>query len=406
MDRLEAVVQPYDWGSRYVIATLQGRPTPSPGPEAELWIGAHPGAPALLEREQGLTTLHRVIAADPEQELGVACASRFDGRLPFLLKVLAVEKALSIQVHPDRAQAQEGWSREDAASIPLRDPARNYKDDWPKPEAVLALTEFEALAGFRSVEEAARIVEHLQVPALATVVDALRSGEDQAQVRALTTLLHWPMRERDQLLADVEWRCGELADDPGVADEDRAAFRAAVRIARQHPGDIGLVASLLLQHVTLSPGEGLFMPAGGLHCYLQGTGIELLANSDNVVRAGLTSKHVDVDELLRLLDPAVTVPTLRPVEVAPGLTHFETPAPEFDLLRCTVGEGGATAGGRHLPGDGAPRLLLCLEGEVTVTDDAGDQVVLGRGESCYSPATDSGLVLTGRGDVVIGTTGR
>lgn len=406
MDRLEAVVQPYDWGSRYVIATLQGRPTPSPGPEAELWIGAHPGAPALLEREQGLTTLHRVIAADPEQELGVACASRFHGRLPFLLKVLAVEKALSIQVHPDRAQAQEGWSREDAASIPLRDPARNYKDDWPKPEAVLALTEFEALAGFRSVEEAARIVEHLQVPALASVVDALRSGEDQAQVRALTTLLHWPMRERDQLLADVEWRCGELADDPGVADEDRAAFRAAVRIARQHPGDIGLVASLLLQHVTLSPGEGLFMPAGGLHCYLQGTGIELLANSDNVVRAGLTSKHVDVDELLRLLDPAVTVPTLRPVEVAPGLTHFETPAPEFDLLRCTVGEGGATAGGRHLPGDGAPRLLLCLEGEVTVTDDAGDQVVLGRGESCYSPATDSGLVLTGRGDVVIGTTGR
>lgn len=406
MDRLEAVVQPYDWGSRYVIATLQGRPTPSPGPEAELWIGAHPGAPALLEREQGLTTLHRVIAADPEQELGVACASRFDGRLPFLLKVLAVEKALSIQVHPDRAQAQEGWSREDAASIPLRDPARNYKDDWPKPEAVLALTEFEALAGFRSAEEAARIVEHLQVPALASVVDALRSGEDQAQVRALTTLLHWPMRERDQLLADVEWRCGELADDPGVADEDRAAFRAAVRIARQHPGDIGLVASLLLQHVTLSPGEGLFMPAGGLHCYLQGTGIELLANSDNVVRAGLTSKHVDVDELLRLLDPAVTVPTLRPVEVAPGLTHFETPAPEFDLLRCTVGEGGATAGGRHLPGDGAPRLLLCLEGEVTVTDDAGDQVVLGRGESCYSPATDSGLVLTGRGDVVIGTTGR
>lgn len=406
MDRLEAVVQPYDWGSRYVIATLQGRPTPSPGPEAELWIGAHPGAPALLEREQGLTTLHRVIAADPEQELGVACASRFDGRLPFLLKVLAVEKALSIQVHPDRAQAQEGWSREDAASIPLRDPARNYKDDWPKPEAVLALTEFEALAGFRSAEEAARIVEHLQVPALASVVDALRSGDDQAQVRALTTLLHWPMRERDQLLADVEWRCGELADDPGVADEDRAAFRAAVRIARQHPGDIGLVASLLLQHVTLSPGEGLFMPAGGLHCYLQGTGIELLANSDNVVRAGLTSKHVDVEELLRLLDPAVTVPPLRPVEVAPGLTHFETPAPEFDLLRCTVGEGGATAGGRHLPGDGAPRLLLCLEGEVTVTDDAGDQVVLGRGESCYSPATDSGLVLTGRGDVVIGTTGR
>lgn len=406
MDRLEAVVQPYDWGSRYVIATLQGRPTPSPGPEAELWIGAHPGAPALLEREQGLTTLHRVIAADPEQELGVACASRFDGRLPFLLKVLAVEKALSIQVHPDRAQAQEGWSREDAASIPLRDPARNYKDDWPKPEAVLALTEFEALAGFRSAEEAARIVEHLQVPALACVVDALRSGDDQAQVRALTTLLHWPMRERDQLLADVEWRCGELADDPGVADEDRAAFRAAVRIARQHPGDIGLVASLLLQHVTLSPGEGLFMPAGGLHCYLQGTGIELLANSDNVVRAGLTSKHVDVEELLRLLDPAVTVPPLRPVEVAPGLTHFETPAPEFDLLRCTVGEGGATAGGRHLPGDGAPRLLLCLEGEVTVTDDAGDQVVLGRGESCYSPATDSGLVLTGRGDVVIGTTGR
>ncbi len=404
MDRLEAVVQPYDWGSRYVIATLQGRPTPSPGPEAELWIGAHPAAPALLEREQGLTTLHKVISTDPEGELGAGCASRFDGRLPFLLKVLAVEKALSIQVHPDRTQAQEGWAREDAASIPLRDPARNYKDDWPKPEAVLALTEFEALAGFRSAEDAARVVEHLQVPALAPVVEALRGGGAQAQ--ALTTLLYWPMRERDQLLADVEWRCGELADDPAVVDEDRAAFRAAVRIARQHPGDIGLVASLLLQHVVLQPGEGLFMPAGGLHCYLQGTGVELLANSDNVVRAGLTSKHVDVDELLRLLDPSVIVPTLRAVEVAPGITHFETPAPEFDLLRCVVGGSDAGPGAQHLPGDGAPRLLLCLEGEVTVTDGGGDQVVLGRGDTCYSPATDSGLVLTGRGDVVIGTTGR
>ncbi|AKT51731.1 mannose-6-phosphate isomerase, class I [Arsenicicoccus sp. oral taxon 190] len=400
MDRLEAVVQPYDWGSRYILAELQGRPTPSPGPEAELWIGAHPGAPAILEREEGLTTLQRVIAGDPEGELGRGCQERFGGRLPFLLKVLAVEKALSIQVHPDREQAQEGYTREEAAGLPLRDPHRNYKDDWPKPEVVLALTEFEALAGFREPEEAARLLETLGVQGLDAVVDTLRSGSERAPLDALSQLLHWPAEHRPQLLADVEWRCGELADDPGVAAEDRATFRAAVRVARQHPGDVGLVAALLLRHVTLRPGEGLFMGAGGLHCYLQGTGVELLANSDNVVRAGLTGKHIDVDELLRLVDPTVQVPRLHLVEVAPGVAHLETPAPEFDLLRCTV------EGRCPLPEDNGPRLLLCLDGQVVVSDAAGQELELGRGDSCYASAADTGLVLTGRGDVVVATSGR
>lgn len=377
MDRLEAVVQPYDWGSRYVIAELQGRATPSPGPEAELWIGAHPAAPAVLERPGGLTTLDRVIAADPVGELGQGCVEAFDGRLPFLLKVLAVEQALSIQTHPDRAQAQEGYAREEAAGLEPRDPQRSYKDDWPKPEAVLAVTRFEALAGFRSAEDAARLLALLDVAALEPVVATLCAGAEDAQTQALTTLLHWPDAERAALLADVEWRCGELADDPSLDEDDRATFTAAVRIARQHPGDVGLVCALLLQHHVLEPGEGMYLPAGGLHCYLQGTGIELLANSDNVVRAGLTSKHVDVEELLRILDPSVQAPTLHAVELSPGVVHLETPAPEFDLVRCTVD------GECALPGDGGPRLLLCLDGRVTLVDDAGEEIELGRGESAY-----------------------
>ncbi|WP_409483151.1 mannose-6-phosphate isomerase, class I [Arsenicicoccus dermatophilus] len=402
MDRLEAVVQPYDWGSRYVIAELQGRQTPSPGPEAELWVGAHPAAPALLEREEGLTTLHRVITADAPGELGPRCHERFGDRLPFLLKILAVEKALSIQVHPTREQAAEGFAREEAAGIAPRDPTRNYKDDWPKPEILMALTPFEALAGFRPAQESARLLALLEVPELDEVERLLRDGGQDGRdgrLEALTRLLHWPAAQRQRLTADVEWRCGELAEDESLDAQDRATFGVGVRIARQYPRDMGLVCALLLQHVTLQPGEAIYLAAGGLHCYLQGTGVELLANSDNVVRAGLTSKHIDVDELLRLLDPTVVVPRLQPVPVAPDVVRYETPAPEFELDRCLVD------GECAVPGDGGPRLLLCLGGDLVLVDGDGAELHLSRGDTAYAGAGDGGLRLRGRGDVVVGSMG-
>src|SRR5215470_212346 len=173
MDLLRPVIRPYPWGTRDAIAELQGRPVPAPGPEAELWMGAHPSAPSTLTRTplasaSSVTpvTLDALIAAEPERELGAEVTERFGGRLPFLLKVLSAEKALSIQVHPSRAQAEAGFAAENAQGLPPGDPARNYVDDWPKPELLYALTPFEVAVGLRTPTDAAALLRALAIPAL------------------------------------------------------------------------------------------------------------------------------------------------------------------------------------------------------------------------------------------------
>jgi mannose-6-phosphate isomerase len=372
------VVLPYAWGSRYGIAALQGRPVPSPGPEAELWMGAHPSAPSGLERDGRATTLDAVIAADPDRELGPRCAARFGARLPFLLKVLSAEAALSIQLHPSRAQAQAGFGAENERGLPPGDPARNYVDDWPKPELLCALTPFEALTGLRTPADAAGLLRTLAVDQLQPLAAELEHGTSDVG-GVLGSVLEWPQAGRPELFGRVVDACQRLASADGPY---AGSCTAAAREAVAHPGDLGVVALLLMRHTVLEPGQAVFMPAGGLHVYLRGTGIELLANSDNVVRAGLTAKHIDVPELLKLLDPAVTVPILSPRAFAPGLTWFDTPAPEFRLYLVDV-----TAEALPLPGAG-PRILLCTEGAVLLRNRAGDAVKLARGESCFVSAAD------------------
>ena len=371
---------PYAWGSRHVIAELQGRPVPSSGPEAELWMGAHPSAPSGLERGGRPTTLDAVIAADPDRELGPECVARFGPRLPFLLKLLSADRALSIQVHPSRAQAEAGFRAENERGLAPGDPARNYSDDWPKPELLYALTPFEVVAGLRTPADAAGILRALAVEPLEPLAARL---EDEATARALGevfgTVLTWPEGGRAGLVAEVLTACTRLADAGGPY---AGACAAALRNAEDHPGDLGLVALLLMRHMVLQPGQAVFMPAGGLHDYLSGTGIEVLANSDNVVRAGLTSKHVDVPELLKLLDPAVTVPVLSPAALADGIGWFDTPAPEFRLYVADL-----TGEAVTLPGSG-PRILLCTEGAALLRSASGAQVGLGRGESCFVAAAD------------------
>jgi mannose-6-phosphate isomerase len=391
MDLLQPVVRPYAWGSRYGIAALQGRPVPSAGPEAELWMGAHPSAPSGLERDGRATTLDAVIAADPDRELGPRCVARFGTRLPFLLKVLSAEAALSIQLHPSRAQAQAGFRAENERGIPVGDPARNYVDDWPKPELLCALTPFEALTGLRTPADAAGILRALAVDQLQPLAAELqRATADLGGV--LGSVLGWPEAGRPELIGQVVDACERLASADGPY---AGACTAAVREAMNHPGDPGVVALLLMRHTVLEPGEGVFMPAGGLHAYLRGTGIELLANSDNVVRAGLTGKHVDVPELLKLLDPAVTVPVLSPHPVAPGVAGFDTPAPEFRLYLVDL-----TAEALPLPGAG-PRIALCTEGAVMLRSQAGDAIKLARGESCFVSAADGPAWCAGPAHAVV-----
>ena len=383
MELLRPVIRPYAWGSRRGIAELQGRPFPAPGPEAELWMGAHPSDPSGVNG----TTLAAVIAADPDRELGAQCVARFGPRLPFLLKVLSADQALSIQVHPSRAQAELGFRAENERGLPPGDPARNYVDDWPKPELLCALTPFEVLAGLRTPADAAALLRALPVPALQPLAAELQpSAGPDALSRVLAAVLEWPEPSRADLVASVVAACAALT----LSDSPYAeACAAVVRVAGDHPGDLGVVAMLLMRHVVLAPGQAVFMPAGGLHAYLRGTGIEVLANSDNVIRAGLTAKHVDVPELLKLLDPAVTVPVLTLAPLGDGVTWFDTPAPEFRLYVADLAEPPVT-----LPAPG-PRIVLCTDGAATLRTDSGDAVKLARGESCFVPAADGPLHASG-----------
>jgi mannose-6-phosphate isomerase len=386
VDLLEPVTQPYAWGSHTVIAELQGRPAPTVKPEAELWMGAHPSAPSGVERAGARTTLDAVIAADPAGELGAECAARFGGRLPFLLKVLAAQTALSIQVHPSREQAEAGYQAENERGLALGDKSRNYVDDWPKPEILCALTPFEVLAGMRTAADAAALLRALEVTELAPLATELARGPGTTALsRSLATILTWPAAGRGAFVNAVVAACERVAAGGG---EYAAACAAAVRLAGEHPGDLGIVASLLLRHAVLQPGEAVFLPAGGLHAYLHGAGVELLANSDNVVRAGLTAKHIDVPELLKLTDPAVGVPVVEPRPLGGGVSVYDSPAPEFRLYRAELGPGEVT-----LPGGGA-RIVLCVDGAATLRAKTG-ALKVGRGESWYLSAADDEVTASG-----------
>jgi mannose-6-phosphate isomerase len=365
MELLQPVIRPYAWGSRHGIAELLGRPVPAHGPEAELWMGAHPSGPSGLARRAD--KLDAFIAADPDRELGPQVVARFGPRLPFLLKVLSAAQALSIQVHPSRAQAQAGFRADNDRGLALDDPARNYVDDWPKPELLCALTPFEVVAGLRTPADAAGLLRALAVPRLQPLAADLEAAPTPAALaRALGIILDWP--ESGRLVSDVLDACGPLAAGAGPYAE---ACAAALRVAVDHPGDLGLVALLLMRHLVLQPGQALFMPAGGLQ-----------ANSDNVLRAGLTGKHIDVPELLELLDPAVTVPVLSPCPVSEGIRRYDTPAPEFRLYCLDL-----AAVPLELPGTG-PRILLCVDGAIALRSETGS-VFLDQGGSCFISAADA-----------------
>lgn len=386
-------------------------------------MGAHPSAPSGVERDGQHLTLDAVIAADPEAELGRQVAARFGGRLPFLLKVLAASSALSIQVHPSRAQAEAGYRAETERGLAPGDKSRNYVDDWPKPEVLCALTRFEVLAGMRNPVDAARLLRALGVPALAPfaseldeaarqdgVAGASASDSDEADdltagggnhsrkaLRGLLArILGWPAGSRQQLIAEVVAGCEQAAAGSGPYAQ---ACAATVRIAADHPGDLGIVASLLLRYGVLEPGEAVFLPAGGLHAYLRGTGVELLANSDNVVRAGLTGKHIDIPELLKLADPAVRVPRLLARDLGDGIAVYDSPVPEFRLYRASLGAREVT-----LPGDG-PRLVLVVSGTLTLRDAAGQTLKVGRGESAFLSFSDALATASGPAEAFVASAG-
>ncbi|MEU9133637.1 mannose-6-phosphate isomerase, class I [Kitasatospora sp. NPDC048540] len=394
MDRLRNSVRPYAWGSATAIPDLLGQ-EPTGAPQAELWMGAHPGSPSLVDRGDGPRPLTEVIAADPAGELGAAAVAKFGPTLPFLFKVLAAGIPLSMQAHPTLAQARAGFADEERRRIPLDAPERNYKDANHKPELICALDEFEGLCGFRRPAEAADLMASLGVPALDPLIETLRGKpEAEALSSTLATVLTMTGAAADALVADVaDAVTAAAAQDPGGA---MAGYAFA---ARNHPGDTGLLAALLLNHVVLRPGEALYLGAGVPHAYLRGTGVELMANSDNVLRCGLTPKHVDVPELLRVVEFRAERPqVLSPGPGPDGERHYPVPIDEFRFSRYTL-----DAEPRRLDG-GAPQILLCTSGAARLTAADGTVLTLARGESAFLPATGTDTELTGPGAEVFRAT--
>jgi mannose-6-phosphate isomerase len=390
MDRLTGTVQPYAWGSTTALPEFLGE-EPNGEPQAELWLGAHASAPSRL----GDRGLDEVIEADPEAVVGVASTVEYGARLPYLLKVLAAGKPLSLQAHPSRAQAEAGFAREEEAGIARDAPDRTYRDDWPKPEAFVGLGEVDALCGFREPAATYSLFERLGVPAAVRLMEPLRTDPESGLRDVFERLLRLSDGELS-VLDDVVEASRSIDSD----DELSRFAQTAVELATHFPHDPGVLAALLMNRVGYGRNQAMYLPAGNLHAYLHGLGVEIQANSDNVLRGGLTSKHIDVEELLTLLDFTPGQPEVMDgVEQTPGVFAYPTPVPEFALWRVEC-DGAAVA----LPAEGDGRVVLCVHGEVALR--CGDEELeLTRGQAAFVLAGDVGGEVVGLGTVFVAAPG-
>ncbi|WP_426572816.1 mannose-6-phosphate isomerase, class I [Aquihabitans sp. McL0605] len=388
-------VQPYAWGAIDGLARIVGS-APTGGPEAELWVGTHPGAPSLVVGDPEARTLAQVIAADPARWLGPELAAEGHTALPFLLKVLAIGRPLSLQAHPSQAQAEAGFEREDAAGLALDAPDRSYRDVWPKPEALVALGTTWALCGFRPPLEAANLLAGLGVEAFDPLVSALATGDEAHLRTVLGWLLRLDGRSRDAIAAAVAASVERLRGD------DLADPRVWVRrLVDAFPGDPTAVAPLLLNVVRLDADEAVHLPAGNLHAYLDGAGVEIMAASDNVLRGGLTPKHIDVDELLAVLQFEPGMPPSPVIEdLGGGVTTYDAGEEAFALAALTPGD--ATLEIAPV----APSLLLATGGSVEIDGPgATGALVVAGGDAVFVPPGSGSYRVAGTGRVWWGTTG-
>lgn len=393
MELLRGALRTYAWGSRTAIAEFTGRPVPAAHPEAELWFGAHPGDPAWLETKTGAISLLDQVAADPEGQLGPRLRARFGDVLPFLVKVLAAEEPLSLQAHPSAAQAAEGYQREERLGVALSSPERNYRDTSHKPELLIALQQFEALAGFRPVARTIQLLEALAVSDFNPYIELLNDQSDADGLRAVfTTWITAPQPHIDGLVPVLLE--GAIRYLSSGAKEFAADAKIVLELGERYPGDAGVLAALLLNRISLAPGEAIFLPAGNLHAYLSGVGLEVMANSDNVLRGGLTPKHVDVPELLRVLDfTPVTEAQLRSSTQQQGIAMvYESAAEEFAVSLLTLDSNQCGHQVDAPSWHDGPQILLCVEGCATVQAKSG-MLMLERGMAAWIAADDSPIQL-------------
>ncbi|MDF2411436.1 mannose-6-phosphate isomerase, class I [Aeromonas sp. 2HA2] len=377
-------IQGYDWGSHDSLTTLFGISNPTGKPQAELWMGAHPNGCSEVTLAGSTQKLSVVIDAAPAAVLGEATVTRF-GSLPFLFKVLCAEKALSIQVHPSKAQAEAGFAKEEAAGIPIKAGNRNYKDPNHKPELVFALTPYQAMNGFRAIPAILALFERMALPVLTDLAEALRQSRNETGLQHFFhQLLILSDERKDEALAGLLTYAS--------AHQDEETFALITNLAAQYPGDVGLFSPLLLNVVTLQPGQAMFLDACTPHAYVRGTGLEIMANSDNVLRAGLTPKYIDVAELLdctRCLPKPDDQILLAP-RVEGAVQHFDVPVPDFTFS--------VYPAGKHQLTTASAEILFAIDGTATLKQ--GDEMLrLEKGQSAFIPAATGHYQLLAEGRV-------
>lgn len=381
---LQNPIQAYNWGHQERLEKLFAIPNPDHLPQAEMWMGAHDKAPSLIQRPQAMDVF---ISENPEQVLGSEINSRFEGKLPFLFKVLSAEKPLSIQVHPNKQQAQLGFAKENALGIPVEASERNYRDDNHKPELIYALTPFKAMNGFRALDDIIRLFSLIENSMLE---DWLTDFHEAKNAQGLKDFYQKIMQvkggDQQQLLNDA-LSAANGCDDP--------ALQEVLRLHQFYPGDTGILSPLLLNLVSLLPGEAIFLKAGTLHAYLQGTGLEVMASSDNVLRGGLTDKHVDIKELINTIEfEPISEDELR-VKPVNHRAQESFPVPVSDFTFNVIhASDSATTYQCH-----SAEILFCLQGNVTVRSSAGQCFVLQLGQSCLVTAQTGEYSIEGYGRV-------
>ncbi len=384
---LKNTIQNYAWGSPTAIPELLGEQNPSHEPRAELWMGAHPKAPSFVNYDGHWLSLAELIAEYPQEILGHTVALAFDNKLPYLFKVLAAARPLSIQAHPSLNQAKEGFGRENDQGIAMDAPNRNYKDDNHKPECICALSPFWAMYGFRNIPEILALMGKSCPVALAGDLDLLKKRPDPAGLkRFFTSLMTMDSPRQNQLVDEA------VQNAQQYSDED-IAFHWITRLSNEYPTDIGVLAPLLLNLIELKPGEALFLPAAELHAYLEGVGLELMANSDNVLRGGLTPKHIDVPELLKVLSfESRPVNILKAVKKNKNEQIYASEADEFVLSVVSASAGSPYRSSKSR----SVEIMLCTQGTADLKDNGTQEIInIKKGDSAIIPAAVTSYSIAG-----------
>lgn len=356
---LENTVQKYAWGSLKAIPDLLGKTNPSQQPQAELWMGAHPKAPSYVVYDGHRRSLLELIKKNPREILGDKIAGKFHNNLPYLFKILAAAKPLSIQAHPSLDQAREGFRKENTENIPLDAPSRNYKDKNHKPECICALTPFWALFGFRNISDIRVHISKICPLGLSDELEQLTSQPNSEGFKHFfTALMTLDEKRKTRIIDEVRQNAGRFINDD-------ATYQWILRLLEQNSSDIGILSPAFLNLIELQPGQALFLPSGELHAYLEGVGIELMANSDNVLRGGLTPKHIDVPELLQVLHfESRPITILEAHTISKNERSYPSQAEEFVLSVITVSEG--------LPYQSSDlrsvEIMLCTNGRALLED--------------------------------------